>query len=205
MQVAEFGAPHGLKGEVRLKVLTEEPETLLECGPLTGQDGRAFTLTDLRPARNVMIARVKGVRYRDEAEGFNRVKLYLDRSALPAPQEDEFATLDLIGCAVVDEAGERLGRIRSVPDFGAGDLLEIEGLSGSGGGAGGKSGGGGTWFLDFTLANVPDIDLAARRVTVRVPGDVSEREADGEEAGDETGDEAGERGGERGGDGALEP
>lgn len=168
--VAEFGAPHGLRGEVRLRPLVDDPDVLL-AHPLVAADGRRFAITHLRPAKTVLIARVEGLRYRDEAEALNRLTLHLDRSQLPAPEEGEFLAVDLIGCAVVGEGGEALGRIRSVPDFGAGDLLEIEGPS---------SQGGGTWFLDFTLANVPEVDLEARRVTVRVPGEVSERdEAEG--------------------------
>ena len=168
LRVAEFGAAHGLKGEVRVKVMVEEPDLLLGR-PLTTEDGRTFTLRSLRPAKTVMIARVDGVRFRDQAEALNRLPLYLDRADLPEADEGEFYAADLIGCDAVDERGERVGRIRSVPDFGAGDLLEIEGAAG---------GGSGTWFLDFTLANVPDIDLEGRRVTVRVPDETSEREED---------------------------
>ena len=166
--VAEFGAPHGTRGEIRLKPLVEDADVLL-AGPLTAADGRTFTITDLRPAKTVLIARVRGLRFRDEAARLNRLTLHVERAALPPPDEGEFAAIDLIGCAVVDEGGERLGRVRSVPDFGAGDLLEIED-------------GNGTWFLDFTLANVPEVDLEARRVTVRVPGEVSERDETEEDA-----------------------
>ena len=162
--VAEFGAPHGVRGEIRLKPLVDDPDLLL-AHPLATADGRTYTITDLRPAKTVFVARVHGLRYRDEAAALNRLTLHLDRSLLPPPDDGEFAAIDLIGCDVVDDGGASLGRIRSVPDFGAGDLLEIEGPDG-------------TWFLDFTLANVPDVDLAGRRVTVRVPGEVSERDAD---------------------------
>ena len=167
LRVAEFGAVHGLKGEVRVKVMVEEPDLLVDR-PLAAEDGRTFTIRSLKPAKTVMIARVEGVARRDQAEALNRLPLFLDRAALPEAEDEEFYAADLIGCDVVDEAGERIGRVRSVPDFGAGDLLEIEG-------------GSGTWFLDFTRANVPDIDLGERRVIVRVPDETSERDAGDDE------------------------
>ena len=173
--VAEFGAAHGIRGEVRLKPLVDDPQLLIDAGPLHAEDGRSFAITSLRPQKNMMVARVKGVRHRDEAEALTRLKLYLDRSALPDDtDEDEFYAADLVGCAVANAAGETIGEIVAVPDFGAGDLLEIAPLDATGRRSHR------TWLLDFTAANVPDIDLDARRVTVVEPPQVSERdEAEG--------------------------
>ena len=172
--VAEFGAAHGIRGEVRLKPLVEDTEVLLR-GPLHAQDGRTFTLTSARPQKNMLVVKVKGLRFRDEAEALTRLKLYIDRSALPPlsvgdTDEDEFYAADLVGCTAVDADGTAIGEIVSVPDFGAGDLLEIASLDK----AGRRSSR--TWWLDFTMRNVPEIDLAAKRVTVVVPDEVSERE-----------------------------
>ena len=164
--VAEFGAAHGIRGEIRLKPMVEDPQLMIDAGPLHAEDGRTFTVHSLRPQKQMMVARVEGLRYRDEAEKLTRLKLYLDRSALPDDtDDDEFYATDLIGCEAVGEAGETLGEIVAVPDFGAGDLLEIRPASG-----------GSSWLLDFTQANVPEVDLEARRVTVVPPPEVSERD-----------------------------
>ena len=177
--VAEFGAAHGIKGEIRLKPLVDDPQALLTYGPLHAEDGRTFRLKSLRPQKSMQVAKVKGLQYRDEAERLTRLKLYVDRSALPDDtDEDEFYAADLVGCAAVNEAGETIGAVVAVPDFGAGDLLEIAEVD-----AAGKRSHR-TWLLDFTRANVPEMDLGARRVTVVVPDEVSERDEAANENGD---------------------
>ena len=80
--------------------------------------------------------------------------LYVPRASLPEADEDEFYIEDLVGLDVYAGGSDRAGRVRAVQDFGAGDLLEID-LTG-----------GGSVFVPFTLADVPVVDLAARRVVV---------------------------------------
>ena len=176
--VAEFGAPHGTRGEIRLKPMVEDPDALVRLGPLHAADGRTFRIRSLRPAgkggQRMMVARVDGLRFRDEAAALTRLELFLDRSALPDDtEEDEFYATDLVGCTAVDADGATIGEIVAVPDFGAGDLLEI---TRAGGRAGGDAGG--TLLVAFTRANVPEVDLPARRVRVDVPGEVSERDGE---------------------------
>ena len=184
--VAEFGAPHGTRGEIRLKPMVEDPDALVRLGPLHAADGRTFRILSLRPAGKgagggagggagrMMVARVDGLRFRDEAAALTRLELFLDRSALPDDtEEDEFYATDLVGCTAVDADGATIGEIVAVPDFGAGDLLEI---TRAGGRAGGDAGG--TLLVAFTRANVPEVDLPARRVRVDVPGEVSERDGE---------------------------
>ncbi|MEL6744590.1 MAG: ribosome maturation factor RimM [Pseudomonadota bacterium] len=163
--LATIGGPHGIKGEVRVKTFTADPHALGEYGSLRSQDGRKFKIMRMRPSKSVMVVKFKGVNHRDEAQALNGLNLFVERSALPDDtDEDEFYVTDLIGCAVVDQAGEAKGNIVAVPDFGAGDLLEIAG-SGSQ-----------TWFLEFTRENVPTIDLDQRLVTIILPDEVSERD-----------------------------
>jgi 16S rRNA processing protein RimM len=76
------------------------------------------------------------------------------RDRLPSPEEDEFYHADLLGLDVVTTEGKALGTVRALHDFGGGEMLEIVD-------AGGRLG-----TISFTRAAVPDIDLAARQVTV---------------------------------------
>lgn len=161
MLLGEFGRAHGLRGEVRLKSFTAEPAAIASYGPLLAEDGRRFVLTGVRPAGaapDLLIARVEGVADRDAAERLNRTRLYAARAQLPAPAEDEFLAADLIGLAVADSGGAVVGKIVAVPNYGAGDLLEIA-----------PAGGGATVLLPFTKAFVPVIDLAGGRVTIDAP------------------------------------
>jgi 16S rRNA processing protein RimM len=109
---------------------------------------------------SALIARIQGVTSRHEAEALARTELFVARAALPQTEEGEFYEADLVGLAVTDEAGETLGAVEAVVDFGAGPLIEVRPASG-----------GGTVFLPFTLAVVPEVDLAAGRIgVVLTPG-----------------------------------
>ena len=160
--LGEFGRAHGLRGEIRLKSFTAEPAAIATYGPLLTEDGRSLVLTAVRPAGQtpeMLIARVEGVLSRENAERLNGVRLHAAREQLGAPEaEDEFFAADLIGLAVETLAGERLGAIMAMPNYGGGDLLEIS-----------PAGGGPTALLPFTKAFVPQVDIAGRRVVVDPP------------------------------------
>ena len=170
--LAMIGAPHGVRGEVRVKSFTADPTSLGDYGPLTAADGRRFDIERLRPAKQVVIAKFRGIDDRDSAEALNGTELYVDREALPAADEDEFYHADLIGLTALGEAGEALGTIVAIHDFGAGDILEIATARGP------------SLLVPFTRAAVPVVDITGGRVIVSplVPSE-DERQS-GEEAGE---------------------
>ena len=148
---------------MRLKSYTEDPLAIAGYGLLEGEDGRAFVLGALHPAPgnapDMLIAAVEGVTTREAAEALNRVRLGVPRERLDAsPEEDEFLLADLIGLAVRDRDGTALGTIVAVPNYGAGDLLEIA-----------PQDPGPTALLPFTKTFVPEVDLAARQVVIDPP------------------------------------
>jgi 16S rRNA processing protein RimM len=128
----------------------------------------ALTLTSGRPVKGGLVARAEEVATREQAEALRGLKLFIPRDILPEAEEDEFYVADLVGLDVETPEGEPLGRVRSVHDFGAGDLLEIAPPQGA------------TWWLPFTRAAVPEVRLAERKVIAVPP---AETEAD---AGPET-------------------
>ena len=125
--VGVFGAAHGIRGEVRLKSYTADPAAVGTYGPLRDESGaRVFELEALRPTgKDMFVARVKGVAGRDAAEALNGIQLFVARDVLPPPEEEEFYHADLIGLRVENEAGDLLGSIVALHNFGAGDILEI--------------------------------------------------------------------------------
>lgn len=154
--LGQFGAAHGLKGDIRLKTYTADPFAIGEYGPLSSEDGRSFEITHLRDAKEVLIAKVKGILDRNAAEKLTNLKLYVDREKLGETQEeDEFFHADLVGLKVENEMGNQLGTIQALFNFGAGDMLEIR-----------LSGHGRTVLLPFTKAAVPVVDVKARRIQV---------------------------------------
>ncbi len=167
--VAHIGAAHGIKGEVRVKSFTAAPLDLAGYSPLEAADGRRFIVKAARPAGaspDMLVVRFQGVDDRNAAEALNGLDLSVPRERLPAPEADEFYHADLIGLEAVTPEGAPLGTVIAVPNYGAGDLLEIappRGLS---------------LLVPFTRAAVPEIDLAAGRVTVVPPVEVGEAEDD---------------------------
>jgi 16S rRNA processing protein RimM len=154
--VGQIGAPHGVRGEVRLRSFTAEPEAITGYGPLETEDGRILEIESLRPAKDHFVATLSGIGDRDAAEALANLKLYVPRDRLPALVEtDEFYHADLIGLAVVNKAGEQLGTVLAIHNFGAGDLIEVR-LA-----AGGK-----TELVPFNEINVPSVDIAAGRIVI---------------------------------------
>jgi 16S rRNA processing protein RimM len=165
-----IGAAHGVKGEVRVKCFTADPLAIGAYGELFAKDGRRFEIETLRSLKNdMLVAKFRGVDDRDAAEALNRVSLYAERSALPAPGEDEFYHADLIGLAAVDEAGKALGTVVAVHNFGAGDILDIAPPRGP------------SLLVPFTKAAVPVVDIAAGRVTVTPPSETGGRDENADE------------------------
>jgi 16S rRNA processing protein RimM len=166
--VGEFGRAHGLKGEVRLKSHTGDPQAIADYRPLIASDGRSISLKHVRPAPggapDLLIAIVDGVTTREASEALNRVQLYVARDKLSPPDEDdEFLLADLIGLSVENEAGEVIGTVVDVPNYGGGDLLEIA-----------PAQKGPTAFLPFTKAFVPTVDIAGKRIVAVPPDDLFE-------------------------------
>jgi 16S rRNA processing protein RimM len=169
--VAQIGAAHGVRGEVRLKAFTEDPLSVARYGPLETEDGaRRFEIETVRPAKDMLVARLKGVSDRDAAERLTNIRLYVPRERLPKPADDEFYHADLVGLAVVTADGAPFGTVKAAHNFGAGDLLEIE-----------PAAGGLTRMLPFNEKVVPIVDIAAGRIVVAPPDEISAKPDDAEQ------------------------
>ena len=124
--VGQVAGAFGVRGEVRVTAFTQSPEALLSYSPLLDDQGRpALTLVSGRPDKGAIVGRAREISTREQAQAMRGLRLFIPRDRLPEPEEDEFYLTDLIGLAVVSPGGEAIGRIRSVQNFGAGDLLEI--------------------------------------------------------------------------------
>ena len=159
--VARIGAAHGVRGAVKLWTFTEEPLAVKHYGPLTTKDGtRQFEVATAREANGHLVATLKGVATREDAEQLNGIELYVAREKLPDTDQDEYYHADLIGLAAVTPANEPLGRVLAIHNFGAGDIIEIAPPHGA------------TMLLPFTNAVVPTVDLAEGRVVIELPDEI---------------------------------
>jgi 16S rRNA processing protein RimM len=159
--VARIGAAHGVRGAVKLWTFTEDPLAVKRYGPLATKDGaRLFEVTHAREAKGHLVATLKGVATREEAERLNGLELYIARDRLPATDADEYYHADLIGLAAVNASGEPIGRVIAIHNFGAGDIIEIAPPNGA------------TMLLPFTNAVVPTVDLAKGCVVIELPAEI---------------------------------
>lgn len=157
--VAQIGAPHGVQGEFKLLSFMDDPVDVLEYAPLLDDKGRAaLTITAAREHKGALIVRAAEVADRTAAERMKGLQLYIARADLPEPEEDEYYITDLIGMTVSDSAGQPVGRVINVENFGAGDLLDIKPLEGA------------NFYLLFSQENVPEVKLAERTITVDLSG-----------------------------------
>lgn len=159
IQVGAIAGAYGVRGELRVKSFCAVPEDIETYSPLVSEDGsQTFTLSILRPIKNGFAARIPDVATKEEADALRGVTLFAQRSQLPSLPDDEFYHADLMGLDVYDTGGVLLGRIKTVQNHGADDLLELQ-LAGTSD----------TTFLPFTKSAVPTVDLTARRIVADPP------------------------------------
>ncbi len=159
--VARVAGAFGVRGELRIRTFTERPLALLDYRELMRADGApGLTLVSGRTNKDGLIVRAREVATKEEADALRGLDLYAPRSKLPPPAPDEFYLADLIGLAAEAPDGTPLGEVAAVPDFGAGDLLEIQ-----------PPGRGASWLVAFTQENVPEVDLQGGRIVVVRPAE----------------------------------
>lgn len=159
--VAKVGAAHGVRGEVRLWPFTEDPMSVIDYGPLSTKDGaRQFEVVRARIAKDHLVAVIKGIATREDAERINGLELYIDRDKLPETEEGEYYHADLIGLRALDPAGAEIGKVLAIHNFGAGDIIEIAPAQGA------------TWLLPFSNEVVPTVDLAGGHVVIVRPQEI---------------------------------
>jgi 16S rRNA processing protein RimM len=159
--IAKIGAAHGVRGEVKLWPFTEDPMAVIDYGPLSTKDGtRQFEVVRARIAKDHLVAVLKGIATREDAERINNLELYIARDQLPATEAGEYYHADLIGLRAINAKGELIGKVFAVHNFGAGDIIEIAPPQGS------------TLLLPFTDAVVPTVDLADGHVVIELPQEI---------------------------------
>ncbi|MGP1394422.1 MAG: ribosome maturation factor RimM [Inquilinaceae bacterium] len=164
--VGMIAGVHGVRGLVKVKPFTADPEGVTAYGPVTDDRDRPIRLDLQSMLKGQWLARIDGIGDRTAAQALTGTRLYVDRSRLPEPEEEEYYHADLLGLMAVTPDGKALGRVGAVHDFGAGDVLEIVPDAAT------AEAGADTMLVPFTRAAVPSVDLAAGRVVVDVPDEV---------------------------------
>ena len=155
--IGRITGAHGIKGEVKLQSFTAEPEAIARYGPLRTARGTMIEIERLRSQKQGFIATLKGVSDRNQAEALAGTELFIDRAHLPEPGGDENYIHDLVGIVVMTRDGEAFGTVADVVNYGAGDLLDIARPELA------------SVLVPFLDAFVPEIDVAAGRLTIDLP------------------------------------
>lgn len=157
--VGRIAKAHGLRGEVAVQVLSDNPDRFIEGASVFLEDGRELTVTATRWTGARLLVAFEGLLDRTSAEALRGRSLVVPRSMLPELQDGEYWPHQLIGCAVVTEAGRSLGRLTDVIENPANDLWAATDDAGV------------ETLIPAIRDVVVDVDVEAGRVVVReVPG-----------------------------------
>jgi 16S rRNA processing protein RimM len=156
--VGQFTGAHGVRGLVKLRSFTAEPESIFDYAPLSSQDGkRVFKIALKSSAKDHFIITVDGIANKEEADALRGDKVFISRDALPKTRKGEYYEGDLLGLAALDAEGKDYGTVMGIHDHGAGVFLEI--------GTSRKD----SFMLPFKDAFVPEVDLKTAKLVIAVP------------------------------------
>lgn len=157
--LGQIGAANGIKGHVRVKPFTQEPEAFGDYGKLQDETGaKSFKVASLRPIKGgMLVVKFKGINDRNAAEALTGTKLYIDRGLLPDLEEDDdFYVEDLIGMEAFDTEKSSIGHVNVVHNFGAGDILDIKPERGP------------SVLVPFTKSAVPHVHMSERKLVINL-------------------------------------
>jgi 16S rRNA processing protein RimM len=156
--IGAIAGVRGLKGEVRIKSFTANPDDVAAYGPVSTDDGDvSYRIKITAHAKGLVIARLDGIADRTAAEALKGTRLYVPKEVLPEPGEGEYYHADLVGLRAETVEGKHLGMVKAVHNFGAGDILEI---------GPGENSGEDDLMVAFTADTVPVVDIENGRIVV---------------------------------------
>ncbi len=146
---------HGVRGDVRIRSFTEVQEDIFRYEPFFNEYGQTvLEVQSFRVGKNQFIVSPKPLRDREYWENLKGTKLFVPRSKLDKPEDDEFFVEDLVGLTAVSPSNKTLGIVTAVNNFGAGDLLEI------------KTSDDQLVLIPFSKQDVPELNIENGHITV---------------------------------------
>jgi len=160
LKVGRIGRAHGIRGEVTVTPLTDDPGARFAVGSVLQTDSAVrpvLTVSGARKSGPVQVVGFDGIPDRNAAEQLRGIQLFVDAGSLPEPDEDEYYDHQLIGLAVHHRNGDVLGSVVDVMHPPAAPVLVVKRPDDS------------EELVPFVRAIVPDVDLAAGRLVVDPP------------------------------------
>lgn len=154
--IAAIAGAHGVRGNVRVKSFTADPEDCFSYGPLQDKAGRILLdPVSFHPAKGHFVVTPRTPKQKEDWDSLKGTLLHVPASSMPETEENEFYIRELVGLDVFTGGDESTGKVKAVHDFGAGDILEIflEGQPKP-------------IMVPFTREDVPVVDIKAGRLVV---------------------------------------
>ena len=157
--MGRVAAAHGVRGALKVQPLSADPATLTQFGEwwLRTRDGSPWQprrVSSSRLQSGIVVAELDGVATREAAAALRGATVGVPRQLLPVLAENEHYRADLIGMAVVNRTGERLGDVVGFIDSGAHPILRVAGV------------GAGERLIPWVARYVDRVDTHARRIEV---------------------------------------
>lgn len=153
--MGRIAAPFGVKGWVKVQPFSEDPDALIDFESWRigrGDQQAHYSVEVVQDHGNALVAKLAGIDDRDAAFALRGLEVSVARSELPPPEENEFYWSDLIGLKAVNREGIELGRVDSLMETGAHDVLVVKGAR--------------EHLIPFVAAFVGKVDLAGGTIEV---------------------------------------
>lgn len=156
IQVGKIGRPKGTKGLLRLHCFLNDNRDINQFQKFYLEDETIIKVKLVSFDSKSPLVTINDISDRNQIERYVNQYIYLHKEKLSPTDENEFYFHDLEGLDVVDQQNEIVGKVESVVNFGAGDLLEIYFLKSS------KK-----EFFRFTETNFPKVDVKEKKITIK--------------------------------------
>ncbi|MCI9041185.1 ribosome maturation factor RimM [Dubosiella newyorkensis] len=155
IKVAKIINTHGLKGECKLYLITDEAEHRFEKGrTLYIDEKEPIVVERFRMQKGFGYAYFKGIETIEQAEALKGKSLYFPIEDLPELSDDEFYYHELVDCTVYNENGEELGKVVDILETGPNIVLRIQK---------GKD----SFLVPFVDAFILDVDRNQRTIKIK--------------------------------------
>ena len=158
LNVGRIGKAHGILGEATIEVRTDDAEHRFAIGAAVETENKGILkIASARVHNGILLLGFEGINDRNAIEGFRDQLLYTEVDIdAPGVDEDDFHVMQLIGCTTFLNSGQEFGEVVDVLNLPGQDVLVIRADQGE-------------VLIPFVRQLVPDVDIAARKMTVLPP------------------------------------
>lgn len=156
--VGRIGKPHGIRGEVTVESMTDEPDLRFAPGSILDRaQGGSLEVSSMRWHSGTILIKFAGCDDRNAAELLRGTLLEIDRDVTDSPSDpSEFYDSQLIGCQVFTMTDELVGAVIEVLHLPSQDLLAVESA-------------GQEVLIPFVSDIVPSVDTVSKKIVIDPP------------------------------------